>query len=92
MKARGKIFGKLFRHESAIDQHRQGSMNLAALGGEYASDGVEVQRIGHQNVERLGGNSDDVAAPQVRRRAFNRFRQRMILIDLYEVSRQCLFS
>jgi hypothetical protein len=28
----------------------------------------------------------------MRRRAFNRFRKRMVLIDLYEVSRQCLFS
>ena len=92
MEARGKIFRQFLRHESAADQHRQGSMDLAALGGEHPSHCVQVQRIGHQHVERFGGNRDDVAAPQVRRRAFNRFRQRMVLIDLYQVSRQCLFS
>jgi len=67
-------------------------MDLAALGGEDAADGVEVQRIGHQHIQRFGGNSYNVATPQMRRRAFNRFGKRMVLIDLYEVSRQCLFS
>ena len=63
-------------------------MNLAALGGEHASHRVQVQRIGHQHIERLGGNRNNVAAPEVRRRALDRFRQRMVLIDLYEISRQ----
>ena len=37
-------------------------MLLAAFGGEHAADGVQIQRIGHQRVERVGGNRDHFAA------------------------------
>ena len=59
-----------------------GSLNLAALRGEHAAHSVEIERIGHQHIERFCWNGNDVTAPQMCRRAFDRFRERMILIDL----------
>ena len=58
-------------------------MNLATLGGEDASYRVKIQRIGHQHIQRLSRNRDDVAPPQMRRCALDGFGQRMVLVDLY---------
>lgn len=58
-------------------------MDLATLSGKDPSYRVEVQRVGDEHVESLGRNGDDIAAPQMRRSAFNRFRERVVLIDLY---------
>ena len=42
----------------------------------------QIRRV-HQNIQRLSRYRDDVAAPQMRRRALDGFGQRMVLIDLY---------
>ena len=36
---------------------------LAPFGREHLAHGVQIERIGHQHVKRVGGNADDSAAP-----------------------------
>ena len=63
-------------------------MDLASLGCEYPANRVQIQRIRHNDVQRLRGNRHNAAAPQDGRRPLHRFRQRMVLIDLNKVGRQ----
>ena len=58
-------------------------MDLATLGGKDPSYRMEVQRVGDEHIQSLGRNGNDIAATQMRRRAFNRFRERVVLVDLY---------
>ena len=67
-------------------------MDFAALRCEDAADRVQIERVGHQHVQCFGRYSYDAAAPQMGGCAFNRFRQRVILIDLDEVGRQRFVS
>ncbi len=60
-------------------------MRLAALGGEDLGDGAQVERVGHQRVQRIGGDGDYFAAADGGGGALQDFRLGPLGIDLDQV-------
>ena len=48
------------------EEHRDGLLGRAALGGEQALDGVGQRDVRGDPVDRVGGHGDDAAGPQQR--------------------------
>ena len=58
---------------------------FAALGRENLADGAQVERVGHQRVQGVGGDSHHLAAADGGGGALQHFRLRPFRIDLDQV-------
>ena len=54
--------GQFLGHHGVAEQDRKRAVRLTALGFEDAGDGPQVEGVGNQHVERIGGNGDHFAA------------------------------
>jgi hypothetical protein len=60
-------------------------MDVASFRRKNAADRVQIQRIGHQRIERIGGDSDQIAAAHSGCGAFNRGFRRTLGVNLDEI-------
>ena len=77
--------GQFFRHHGVADQEGQRAVRLAALGLEDLRHGAQVERVGHQRVQRVGGDRDHFAAAHGGGGTLQRFRLGLLGIDLDQV-------
>ncbi len=67
---------QFFGHQRIANQDGQRKVRLAAFGAEHLGDGPQVERVGHQRVERIGGDGHHLAAADGGGGALQHFRLR----------------
>ena len=80
-----QLGGQFLGHDEVADQNGQRAVRFAALGLEDLGHGAQVERVGHQRVERIGGDGHHFAAAHGGGGALQHFRLRLFGIDFDQV-------
>jgi len=64
----GQLTGQFLGHQGVADEDGQRAVGFAPLGLKDAGDGAQVERVGHQKVEGVGGESPPPGRGAPRRR------------------------